>query len=140
MLGVSADDKHCVTVDGKVVVGRRLRHRAGVHRRRPHGHTARGSPLWPQWAAAWPPVPYLGSDQRRVRDVGDVRSLFQPYVTQMSIYDSCNKPHTVRFYDSCNIPNKPRWVNGAWWAGGRGNPGPSYCIFLSGLELYLILW
>ena len=23
MLGVSADDKHCVTVDGKVVVGRR---------------------------------------------------------------------------------------------------------------------
>ena len=29
MLGVSADDKHCVTVDGKVVVGRRLHHRAG---------------------------------------------------------------------------------------------------------------
>ena len=24
MLGVSADDKHCVTVDGKVVAGRRL--------------------------------------------------------------------------------------------------------------------
>ena len=43
-----------VTVDGKVVVGRRLHHRAGVHRRRPQGQ---GSPLWPhpQWAAAWPP-------------------------------------------------------------------------------------
>ena len=26
MLGVSANDKHCVTVDGKVVVGRRLHH------------------------------------------------------------------------------------------------------------------
>ena len=31
MLGVSADDKHCVTVDGKVVVGRQPRHRAGVY-------------------------------------------------------------------------------------------------------------
>ena len=31
MLGVSADDKHCVTVDGEMVVGRRLRHQAGVH-------------------------------------------------------------------------------------------------------------
>ena len=45
----------CVTVEGKVVVGRRLHHRAGVHRRRPQGQS---SPLWPQWAAAWPLVPH----------------------------------------------------------------------------------
>ena len=38
------DDKHCVTVDGKMVVGRRLRHRAGVHRRRPHKARAALSP------------------------------------------------------------------------------------------------
>ena len=54
MLGVSADDKHCVTIDGKVVVGRRPHHRAGVHRPRLQGQS---SPLWPQWAAAWPLVP-----------------------------------------------------------------------------------
>ena len=36
MLGVSADDKHCVTVDGKVVVGRRLHHPSWrAHRRHP---------------------------------------------------------------------------------------------------------
>ena len=29
-----------VTVDGKVVVGRRLHHRAGVHRRRPQGQSS----------------------------------------------------------------------------------------------------
>ena len=30
----------CVTVEGKVVVSRRLRHRAGVHRRRPQGQSS----------------------------------------------------------------------------------------------------
>ena len=34
-----------VTFDGRVVVGRRLHHRAGVRRRHPQGQ---GSPLWPQ--------------------------------------------------------------------------------------------
>ena len=45
MLGVSADDKHCVTVDGKVVVGRRLHHRAGVVHRGGSGvtHKARAA-------------------------------------------------------------------------------------------------
>ena len=48
-----------VTVDGKVlVVGSRLHHRAGVHRHRPQGQS---SPLWPQWAAAWPLVPHSDS-------------------------------------------------------------------------------
>ena len=70
-----------VTVDGKLVVGRRLHHRAGVHRRRPQGQ---GSPLWPQWAAAWPPVyapvPHSGSVECGTSAPSD---LFQPYVTQM---------------------------------------------------------
>ena len=48
----------CVIVDSKEVVGRRRRRRAGVHRHRPQGQR---SPLWPQWAAAWPPVPHSGS-------------------------------------------------------------------------------
>ena len=43
-----------VIVDSKVVVGRRRRRRAGVRRHRPQGQS---SPLWPQWAAAWPLVP-----------------------------------------------------------------------------------
>ena len=77
MLGVSADDKHCVTVDGKVVVGRGLRHRAGVHRRRPQGQS---SPLWPQWAAAWSLVPHSRTLERPT--LGSVRSS-DPYVTQM---------------------------------------------------------
>ena len=54
MLEVSAHDNIGVTVKGKVVVGRRLRRRDGVHRPRPQGQS---SPLWPQWAAAWPLVP-----------------------------------------------------------------------------------
>ena len=61
MLGVSADDKHwmdCVTIDGKVVVGRRLHHRAGVHRRRPQGQSSplplSGLKVAAKWAAAWP--------------------------------------------------------------------------------------
>ena len=69
MLGVSADDKHCVTVDGKVVVGRRLHHRAGVHRPRPQGQS---SPLWPRWAAAWPLVPHSRTLERPT--LGSVRS------------------------------------------------------------------
>ena len=54
MLGVSAHDNIVVTVKGEVVVGRRLRRRAGVHRPCPQGQS---SPLWPQWASAWPLVP-----------------------------------------------------------------------------------
>ena len=54
ILGSALTTNICATVDGKVVVGRRLRHRAGVHRRHPQGQS---SPRWPQWAAAWPLVP-----------------------------------------------------------------------------------
>ena len=61
-----------VTVDGKVVVGRRLHHRAGVHRRRPQGQS---SPLWPQRAAAWPLVPHSRTLERPT--LGSVRS-FSP--------------------------------------------------------------
>ena len=64
-----------VTVDGKVVVGRRLHHRAGVHRRRPQGQ---GSPLWPQWAAAWPLVPLRAPSSARTSEPSD---LFDPNVT-----------------------------------------------------------
>ena len=75
-----------VTVDGKglrwssAVDSTRKQDRAGVHRRRPKGQ---GSPLWPQWAAAGPPVPHSGAASSA--DVGAVRSLFQPYmyITQM---------------------------------------------------------
>ena len=60
----------CVTVEGKVVVGRRLHHRAGVHRRRPQGQS---SPLWPhEWAAAWPLVPHSRTLERLT--LGSVRS------------------------------------------------------------------
>ena len=80
MLGVSAHDKHLgVTVEGKVVVGRRLRRRASVHRPRPQGQS---SPLWPQWAAAWPLVPRLRTLERPT--LGSVRT-FDPFVTQMYI-------------------------------------------------------
>ena len=54
MLGVSAHDSRQQSASPltvRWVVGRRLRHRAGVHRPRPQGQS---SPLWPQWAAAWP--------------------------------------------------------------------------------------
>ena len=54
-----------VIVDSKDVVGRRRRHRAGVRRRRPQGQS---SPLWPQWAAAWPLVQRGRRRQTRVRD------------------------------------------------------------------------
>ena len=63
----------------KVVVGRRLHHRAGVHRRRPQGQ---GSSLWPPWAAAWPLVPRSRTLERPTS--GPSGDLFQPYVTQMT--------------------------------------------------------
>ena len=59
----------CVTVDSKVVVGRRLHHRTGVHRPRPQGQI---SPLWPQWSAAWPLVPHSRTLERPT--LGSVRS------------------------------------------------------------------
>ena len=72
----------CVTVDGKVIVGRRLHHRAGVHRRRPHGQS---SPLWPQWAAAcaWPlvVVPHCFAHPRAAD--ARVRPIFFTHVMQM---------------------------------------------------------
>ena len=83
MLGVSAHDNNAgVTVEGEVVVGRRLRRRAGVHRPRPQGQS---SPLWPQWAAAWPLVPRFRS---RTLDASSGRrsgpsELFNLFVTQM---------------------------------------------------------
>ena len=53
-----ADAFRAVIVDSKEVVGRRRRHRYGVRRRRPQGQR---SPLWPQWVAAWSPVPRSGT-------------------------------------------------------------------------------
>ena len=47
-----------VIVDSKVAVGRRRRHQADMRRRRRQGQR---SPLWPQSAAAWPPVPRSGT-------------------------------------------------------------------------------
>ena len=92
MLGVSADDKHCVTVDGKVVVGRRLHHRAGVHRPHPQGQRsshlsvasvggARPAAMPLRAAAAWPLVP-------RSRTLSSGRrlgpsDLSDPYVMKM---------------------------------------------------------
>ena len=70
MLWVSADDNIVVTVKGEVVVGRRRRRRAGVHRPHPQGQS---SPLWPQWAAAWPLVPCLRTLERPT--LGSVRFL-----------------------------------------------------------------
>ena len=69
MLRVSADDNIVVTVKGEVVVGRRRRRRAGVHRPRPQGQS---SPLWPQWAAAWPLVPRSRTLERPT--LGSVRT------------------------------------------------------------------
>ena len=79
MLGVVADAKFLVIVDSKVMVGRRRRHRAGVRRRRPQGQS---SPLWPQWAVAWPLVPRSRTSSGRRSGPSD---LFQPYVTHMYI-------------------------------------------------------
>ena len=58
MLGVVADANCSVIVDSKVAVGRRRRHQADMRRRRRQGQR---SPLWPQSAAAWPPVPRSGT-------------------------------------------------------------------------------
>ena len=69
MLRVSADDNIVVTVEGMVVVGRRRRRRAGMHRPHPQGQS---SPLWPQWAAAWPLVPRSRTFERPT--LGSVRS------------------------------------------------------------------
>ena len=80
MLGVSAHDKriHCVTVE-------RVRWSSAVdpakrqielvctgERRRPHCHIPQGqsSPLWPQWAAAWPLVPHSRTLERGAADSG----------------------------------------------------------------------
>ena len=54
MLQLCAAQTCSVIVDGKVAVGRRRRHQAGMRRCRPQGQS---SPLWPQWASAWPLVP-----------------------------------------------------------------------------------
>ena len=72
------DAKHSVIVDSKVAVGRRRRHQADMRRRRPQGQR---SPLWPQWAAAWPLVPR--SRTSSVRRSAPSK-LFQPYVMHMS--------------------------------------------------------
>ena len=69
-----------VIVDSKVAVGRRRRHQADMRRRRPQGQR---SPLWPQSAAAWPLVPRSGTLECATLD--SVRTVFQPYVTHMSI-------------------------------------------------------
>ena len=69
MLRVSADDNIVVTVEGEVVVGRRRRRRAGMHRPHPQGQS---SPLWPQWAAAWPLVPRSRTLERPT--LGSVRT------------------------------------------------------------------
>ena len=58
-----------VIVDSKDVVGRRRRRRAGVRSHRPQGQR---SPLWPQWAAAWPLVPRSRTLERPT--LGSVRS------------------------------------------------------------------
>ena len=79
MLRVSADDNIVVTVEGEVVVGRRRRRRAGVHRPHPQGQS---SPLWPQWAAAWLLVPRSRTLERPT--LSGPSELFQPYVTHMS--------------------------------------------------------
>ena len=47
-----------VIVDSKDTVGRRRRHQADMRRRRRQGQR---SPLWPQRAAAWSPVPRSGT-------------------------------------------------------------------------------
>ena len=60
-----------VTVEGKVVVGRRLQHRAGVHRRHPQGQ---GSPLCTLASVGSGMAAGAAFGQRRVRDVGAVRS------------------------------------------------------------------
>ena len=60
--------RHRPTVTGGRL-GRRLHHRAGVHRRRPQGQS---SPLWPQWAAAWLLVPCSRTLERPT--LGSVRS------------------------------------------------------------------
>ena len=58
-----------VTVEGEVVVSRRRRRRAGVHRPHPQGQS---SPLWPQWAAVWPLVPRSRTLERPT--LGSVRT------------------------------------------------------------------
>ena len=70
-----------VIVDSKVMVGRRRRHRAGVRRRRPQGQS---SPLWPQWAAAWPLVQRGRRRQTRVRDDRVCDSTFSNVNVQMT--------------------------------------------------------
>ena len=54
MLGVSAHNNIGVTVDSEVVVGRRLRHQAGVHRPCPQ---CPGRPPCPWLGAPWSLVP-----------------------------------------------------------------------------------
>ena len=97
MLGVSANDKHLrqLTVDGKVVVGRRLRHRAGVHTGVAHKARAALSGLRAQWAAAWPLVPHSRHPHSRTleRPTLGVRPIFlRRNVTQMYHTYSRNQP------------------------------------------------
>ena len=79
MLEVSADDNIGVTVDGEVVVGRRLRHRADVSRPRPQSTVPRQAslpmvlgPMGPPWSL----VPRSGSVGSAMRDGRDCFSTF----------------------------------------------------------------
>ena len=71
----------CVTVEGKVVVGRRLHHIelacTGV------AHKARAALFWPQWAAAWLLVPHSRTLVPRAADARVRPIFFAPNVTQM---------------------------------------------------------
>ena len=84
---LSAAQTICVIVDSKEVVGRRRRRRAGVHRHRPQGQR---SPLWPQWAAPWPPVPHSGSVEFGTSAPSKLLSTTQNVaLTSMYVNDSC---------------------------------------------------
>ena len=88
----------CVIVDSKEVVGRRRRRRAGVHRHRPliaHKASER-SPLRPHTVGSGMAAG-AAFGQRRVRDVGAVRS----FSTLCNVNDPIT--HATRLLCSCYL-------------------------------------
>ena len=88
--------------EGKVVVGRRLHHRAGVCTGVAHnaqGHRAGGSPLWPQWAArhgpwpAWPLVPHSRTLERPTLGGPSEGPIFFMIFLRPAMYNA-NVPYT----------------------------------------------
>ena len=89
----------------RCVVGRRLHHRAGVHRPRPQGQS---SPLWPQWTAAWPLVPRSRTYVRAPSSVGrsGPSDLFVPPVRKCTITHT-TREHVVTLPKVLDCVNRP---------------------------------